>query len=292
MTVSLYLMGKKGYSVLSGIISIGQSHLIDKVIIAKDKSVEDDYYDSLKEVCLKSKINCYDKNESFAITSQYCIAVSWRWLISVDATFQLIILHDSLLPKYRGFAPLVNMLINKEPRIGVTAIFADKEFDKGNIIIQKSISISYPIKIGTVIELISPLYVQIVCEILRKIEFGIVLDSTPQDERFATYSLWRDEEDYRIDWNLSSSDIMQFVYSVGFPYKGASTICDGNLFRIYNCELYDDVKIENRTPGKVLFCVDNYPVVVCGIGLLKITQLCDCFGNMYLPIKKFRLKFK
>lgn len=292
MSVSLFLMGKKGVSVLKKIISIGKSHLIERVIIARDKNVENDCYNNLREICLASDIECNDKNDLFVITSQYCIAVSWRWMISLSSGVQLIILHDSLLPKYRGFAPLVNMLINKEPYIGVSAIFADSEFDKGNLITQESVPVSYPIKIDAAIDMISPLYANIVCDILEKVESGIELPSIPQNEKLASYSLWRDEEDYRIDWNMDSSDIMQFVYSVGFPYKGASTMCAGNLLRIYDCELYNDVNIENRISGKVLFCIDNCPVVVCGTGLLKITQLYDCCGNSCLPLKKFRLKFK
>lgn len=292
MRISLFLMGEKGFCVLTELISLRKSHLIERVIIAKDKNVEKDFYDDIRKICQEAAICFNDKNDAPVITSPYCIAISWRWIITLNSVSQLIVLHDSLLPRYRGFAPLVNMLINREPQIGVTAILADKEFDRGSIIMQESLPVSYPIKIGAAISLISPLYSYIVSEIFRKLENGIKLNVIPQNEDSASYSLWRDEEDYRIDWNSSSSDIMQFVYSVGFPYKGASTTCKGELFRIYDCELYDDVNIEIRTPGKVLFSEDIYPIVVCGAGLLKITKLYDCLGNSCLPLKKFRLKFE
>ena len=86
----------------------------------------------------------------------YQLAIGWRWLIS--GTENLIVLHDSLLPKYRGFAPLVNSLINGEQEIGVTAIWAGPEFDAGEIIFQEKAGICYPIKIQEAIEIVSGLY--------------------------------------------------------------------------------------------------------------------------------------
>ena len=72
------------------------------------------------------------------------MAVSWRWMIKHPKN-KLIVFHDSILPKYRGFAPLVNMLINGEKEIGVSAIFGADEYDSE--IISEKTTISYPIKI-------------------------------------------------------------------------------------------------------------------------------------------------
>ena len=66
-------------------------------------------------------------------------AIGWKWII--DNTSQLIVLHDSLLPKYRGFSPLVNSLINGDTLTGVTALFASSEYDKGEIIEQAQIGL-------------------------------------------------------------------------------------------------------------------------------------------------------
>ncbi len=293
-TISLFLMGKKGLDVLLALISSSSVNIIDKIILSKDRNVEKDYYNELKDLCIKHKISYYDRNDPFLITSKFCIAISWRWLINLYGRSQLIVLHDSILPRYRGYAPLVNMLINREPEVGVTAILANKEFDKGDIIMQRKISIKYPIKIGEAIDLITPLYIDIVSEILKKIHTKKCdeLKLQFQNENDASYSLWRDEEDYRINWNDTAYNIMQFIYSLGFPYKGASTDCEGQILRIFDCEIYDDVTIENRTPGKILFIINQCPVVVCSEGLLKITQIYDEFGHNYLPMKKFRLKFK
>jgi methionyl-tRNA formyltransferase len=71
------------------------------------------------------------------------MAVSWRWLIDHPAE-QLIVFHDSLLPRYRGFEPLVTSLVNGETRIGVAALFGASEFDTGDVIVQSATASRIP----------------------------------------------------------------------------------------------------------------------------------------------------
>jgi methionyl-tRNA formyltransferase len=123
MKIALYLMTQKGYDVLKALIEKNLQNFISEVIVGRDNNVTEDYADQIISLCEQIRIPHFERNESHQITSEYSIAISWRWLIC-GSTSKLIVLHDSLLPKYRGFAPLVNMLINKEPKIGVSAIFA------------------------------------------------------------------------------------------------------------------------------------------------------------------------
>ncbi len=290
--VTLCVMSRKGYAVLKNLIERGYVDLIDKVIIAHDKNMVNDYYSEMNMVCQDAGIPVYDRLKKEAITSPYCITVAWRWIIPLQLKTKLIVFHDSILPKYRGFAPLVNMLINKEPYIGVSALYASNEYDKGEIIAQRKIKVEYPIKISNAIDLISPLFTDIVIEIFNKLRDNQPIPSIVQDESSASYSLWRDEEDYHINWNASSEDIQQFVYSVGYPFKGAYTLLDGKEYRVLDCVPVRDVLIENRIPGKMLFIEDGYPIVVCGKGMLKITSITDNEGHTCLPLKKFRNRFK
>ncbi len=288
--VSLFLMSRKGYVVLCDLIKNGFAPLIDKVVIAHDKNMINDYYDDMYAICQKSNIQVYDKNDDVTISSEYCISIAWRWIIPKNKSFRLIVIHDSLLPKYRGFSPLVNMLINKEPYIGVTSLFACDEYDKGDIISQRKTAITYPIKITEAINIITSLFSEIVCDIFDKVNNGEELRSTPQKEEESSYSLWRDENDYRIDWNQTSEFIQQFIYSVGYPFKGASAILDNHLIRILDCTIEDDVRIENRQAGKVIFTKNGQPVIVCGKGLIKITKALFEDGSDALPFKKFRTR--
>lgn len=184
------------------------------------------------------------------------------------------------------------MLINKEPYIGVSSLFASNEYDKGNIIAQRKVAVKYPIKISDAIDLELPLFSEILMEIFEKIKNNQPIQATPQNELEASYSLWRDEEDYHINWDSTSEDIQQFVYSVGYPFKGAYTLLDGEVLRIMDCEPFNDVYVENRTSGKMIFLDNGCPVVVCGKGLLKLTDIRNDEGKSLLPLKKFRNRFK
>ena len=288
--VTLYLMGEKGLSVLKGVLCC--KSIISQVIGAQDKNVQNDYYHDIKTLCNESGLSFYDRKDNFVANTAYSLAIGWRWIIPTSDDSKLIVLHDSLLPKYRGFAPLVNMLINHEPIIGVTALHANGEYDRGDIIAQKSIEINYPIRIHDAINQISKLYVDLVLSVLNQIQLGIELNATKQDESVASYSLWRDEDDYAIDWSRDAEYIQQFIYSVGFPYKGASSFIEDLKYRVLDCEIRSDVKVENRCPGKVIFMEDGCPIVVCGKGLLKITQLEAEEGVSVLPLDKFRIRFK
>lgn len=294
-TVSLFLMTQKGLSVLEKLIEHNLDGFIDKVIVGKDKSVTNDYSNEIIRILEENKILWYERNSDYIINSEYSIAISWRWMIDLsESESRLIVLHDSLLPKYRGFAPLVNMLINGEERIGVTALFASESFDQGEILLQESIAVNYPVKIHDAIGSVSKLYSSIVVELLNKLNKEKTLKGVEQDEGEATFSVWRDEEDYRIDWNDSSTDILRSVNSLGEPYLGASAMLDGRLIRVYETVNYKPTVIEkSKSQGKVLFIEDGKPVVVCGSGLLKICEaVYDDTKESILPLKKYRTRFK
>lgn len=287
--ISLFLMGDKGLAVLEAIVKNGMTESIDCVVSVKDANTLDKSNEKIMGICRLYNIQYYSRKDKFNITTEYIIAIAWRWLIKAKNS-KIIVLHDSLLPKYRGFSPLVNMLIHREPYIGVTAFFASDEYDRGNIIDQKSTRIEYPIRIAEAIRLISPIYVSVSIGIIEKITKFQLLNSFPQNEAEATYSLWRDEEDYRIDWNNSAEEIQQFVYSTGYPYKGACSIVNGDIIRIIDCTPLPDVKIINRNVGKVLCYQDGYPVVVCRKGLLKIIEMKND-NNERILLSKTRVRF-
>ena len=173
-----------------------------------------------------------------------------------------------------------------------TALFASDDYDCGDIIAQKSIKICYPIKIKDAIRAITEVYQGLATDIFADIVSGRDLERTKQDDSSATYSLWRDEEDYWIDWQESADRIKRFIDAVGEPYKGAKTAISGESMRVIDAEVVDDVIIANRTPGKIIFVRDGKPVVVCGTGLLRIDRLVkEASNESALPLSGFRLRF-
>lgn len=291
MKFGFFLMTQKGFDVLNSLIKCQQTQFIDFICIGKDTNLEEDYSDKIKDLCEIHSITYFFKGSlsEKALNSDFYIAISWRWLLDIP---NLIIIHDSILPKYRGFAPLVNMLINGENEIGVTALFASNEYDKGEIIAQEKIAIQYPITISEAIDIVGNLYVNLVNQIINQ---GMSNSFQPkqQNENEATYSLWLDQEDYFIDWNSTAEKIKRKIDACGFPYDGAKTIVDSEIIIIEKAEIEEDVQIENRTVGKVIFVKDNCPVIVCGKGLLRLTAAKNIkTKENILPLSKFRLKFK
>lgn len=286
----LFAMNYKGFYALQSLIEKGMAESIEAVVSGKDESVEDDYFNRICELCTRHNIDFFERTAFPDDQVPVAFAIGWRWLIrNVD---QLIVFHDSLLPRYRGFNPLVSALINGDNEVGATALLASEEYDRGAIIAQKIMKVEYPIKIQPAIERISILYGELLVELLEKVQNGVELTSTLQDETRASYSLWRDEEDYRIDWSQSAEKIRRTVDATGFPYKGSSAILGGELVRILEVEERPDVKVENRAIGKVIFMEEEKPVVVCGEGLLKIKEAVDSHKNSVLPLKGFRKRFQ
>lgn len=283
-------MLEKGYRALASILNNLGPDVIDTVVLSKDKSIKDDYWNEIKQLCDSAGVITIDRQEVVTIKTQYSIAIAWRWLIPANHT-KIITLHDSLLPKYRGFAPLVNQLIHHEPALGVTAILSSDEYDRGEVISQQSIDITYPLKIQEAITKVSPLYSKLTVDIIAMIRTGSSLVTFAQDEKQATYSLWRDDEDYRIDWQQNASYLRRFIDAVGHPYKGASAYIGERQIRIHNAQEEDDVTIVNRDCGKVIFVRSERPVVVCGEGLLRILDATWEDGSAVFPNNKFRLRF-
>ena len=286
----LYLMTSKGLATLQSFIANISANYISYIVVAQDRNVTNDYYDEIVVLANSLGIPVYERSQTLPYAS-HLIAVSWRWLIEANSDQKLIVFHDSLLPRYRGFSPLPSALINGDGLIGVTALMASEEYDRGPVIAQKAVEISYPISISKAIELLEPCYQKLAIEVANSILRGDMV-STAQNEADATYSIWRDEQDYFIDWNLDAERIKRFIDALGFPYKGAATTLEGETFRIRECETLPDVHIENRSAGKVIFMHGYCPIVVCGTGLLKIQVMNkEGFTDNALPIKKFRSRF-
>ena len=288
--VGLFLMTQKGWEVLQGIWP-QYGKLIRYIVAEPDTNVEKDFYHEIHKFAMVQRVPFFSRKDHISIPVKHKIAIGWRWLI--EESENLVIFHDSLLPRYRGFNPLVSALINGEKRIGVTALKATKEYDCGEIFFQIGKKIPTPIKIQKAIEIVSEIYLTLSLRLLKKISRGERISSKPQKESLATYSLWRDERDYRICWAESSEYIRRFVAATGFPYKGASSLLNGSLVRILDAEIETDEKIENRVPGKVIFLRNNLPVVVCGKGLLIIKALYSGQGKEnLLPLTTFRSRFE
>jgi methionyl-tRNA formyltransferase len=288
--ITLFAMMQRGFDTLRALVSEFPS-AIGAVVSARDSHVTNDFFDDIAALCGDHHIPFRERTHHFQTTTKYAIAISWRWLIDPRPA-QLMVLHDSLLPRYRGFGPLVSALINGDRELGVTAVWASDRYDAGDIIEQASSAISYPIRIQQAIGLTSGLYQRVAVNVVRCLLEGRSLPRIAQDETQATYSLWRDDQDYQIDWMRPADEIRRFIDAVGAPYLGAATRLKHVRARILEADVADDARIENRTPGKVFAFEGGKPIVVCGTGMLKVIDLVDDESRVsLLPLSSLRIRF-
>ena len=288
---SFYILGQKGYRCLSDfIIEFGPSR-VAYVVSCRDTNNKEDYFEESQALCLSNNILFKERTEENPKLTSVSFAIGWRWLIHGEDS--LIVFHDSLLPKYRGFAPMVNALINGESEIGVSVIYASNEYDAGPIIKQKSMEISYPKKISSAIAEISPLYSMILLEICKDIYAGRALECVEQNHESASYSPWRDYDDYYIDWSHSASHICRFIDAVGHPYAGARTMMGEAEVTILEALPRKDLEIESRGShiGKVLFLDGGKPTIICGSGLIQLVDVLDMEGSSLINKIPFRTRF-
>ena len=206
------------------------------------------------------------------------IAIGWRYLIDPNdlrsLEFPLIVFHDSLLPKYRGFAPTATAILCGDETIGMSIIFASEGIDSGDVILQRSTRIGDDTYIAEALDLQTKLYASATKELIELIASGNIR-ATPQDERLAVYSVWRNPEDAKIAWTESAVAIHRKIRASGYPYPGAFTTLDGAKIFIEKAELVPDLSFAIREPGKFWKLEAGMPIVVCGKGLLKILSALD-----------------
>lgn len=300
--ILLFIATEKGYSTLYNAVNKGFLGSIGCVITFKEDNVELSYHEKIKQICEKNNIQFYMWNEikdnlldcikEHKITG--AIAIAWRFLLPLKINDmledKLIVFHDSLLPKYRGFAPTPTAIICGESIIGITALFATEKVDQGEIILQKKINIEETEYIKDIIEKQSKLCEEAFIEILDKMNTGKIM-SIPQNELEATYSIWRSPEDCEINWNLTSKEIYNFIRAVASPYPGAFTYLEGRKIIITRALVVEDLNFVQRHCGKIWSINNNEPNIVCGSGMLKIVSAKYENGEKVV-FKKVRVRLK
>ncbi|MFC3033114.1 formyltransferase family protein [Pseudoalteromonas fenneropenaei] len=292
--VCVNLLGKKGYDCLKSLVNSNLHDCLSiLVVIGQDDNVTNDYSAEVEGLCNNFDIDFVyrDKTLDYSLFD-YVFAVGWRWLIRGVLEQKLIVFHDSILPKYRGFAPLVNAAMNKEPQLGVTALYGHTEYDKGDIIGQRIINVTYPNRISHFIDVISNCYAVLFIDIVEQILDEKPICSIVQNEAEASYSIWLDDEDYYINWADSAEDIAHKINLLGAPYKHACTFLKEDRINLISAEVYKDLTVEARHIGKVMLIDDGCPVIICGDGLIKLTDFTDSKGNSLIPYTSIRARFK
>ncbi len=141
-------------------------------------------------------------------------------------------LHGSLLPKYRGAAPINHAIMNGETETGVTTFFLQHEIDTGDIILQRKMDIRPNETVGAVHDRMMVMGAAVVLETVTDIQNGTV-KARPQPSDAATHAPKIFQETCKIDFNRTAGEVHNFIRGLS-PYPGAWTVLkDGKIFKVF-----------------------------------------------------------
>lgn len=222
------------------------------------------------------------------------IVIAFRMLPEViwsQPRFGTFNLHASLLPQYRGAAPINWAIINGETRTGVTTFFLNSEIDKGDIIDRQEIAISPDDTAGTLHDKLMSAGSELVVETVEKIATGNFVSlsqiDASEDLRPAPKIF---KEDCRIDWRRTPEELYNFVRGLS-PYPAAMAImrkrCDSEdvAVKIYTVRT-EAAAATDSAHGEILSDGKTFIKVACGGGLVSILEL-QAAGKKRLRVEEF-----
>jgi len=220
-----------------------------------------------------TSLKSVDVQQELANYAADVIVVAAYGLILPTALLQLprygcINIHASLLPRWRGAAPIQRAILAGDDKTGITIMQMDAGLDTGDMLLKKSCSITAHDTTQTLHNKLAKLGGESVVEALHLLEQG-QLKFLPQNETEATYAAKLSKPEALIDWSESAAQIMRAVRAYN-PFPIAYTILNGVSVKIWQASVRDGVEGE---AGTVLAIEKNGILVACGHGALCLEVL-------------------
>ncbi len=289
-------MGTPEFAVPSLRILLDHSYEIPAVVTAPDRPRgrgQQVSYTPVKEFALQHQIPILQpenlKDSKFVtevqqLNPELIVVVAFRILprevytIPKLGSFNL---HASLLPKYRGAAPINWAIINGEEGSGVTSFFLQDKVDTGSILLQACVSIGPDETAGELHDKLSEVGAEIVVQTVRLIELGKVQPHR-QDDSFASFAPKIFKEDCRIDWTKSSQQVHNFIRGLS-PYPTAWTTHKGKTIKVYQTKMVEAKSVKG---GVVLQRTNDTLFVGTGNGAVSVLEI-QQEGKRRLDIEEF-----
>jgi methionyl-tRNA formyltransferase len=245
---------------------------------------------AVKKYALANKLKVLQpeklKNQDFlaelkALKADLQVVVAFRmlpevvWAMPRLGTFNL---HGSLLPQYRGAAPLNWAIINGETKTGVTTFLLDREIDTGKILFKKEIEIREKDTVGSIHDSLMEIGAELVLETVDALASGNYTP-VPQEELLGESEIKHApkiyKEDCKINWSEDVEKVRNLIRGLS-PYPAAwSTLVHNNTGEQISAKVFFAMHAEGKqeTPGTIESDGKNYLKVACGNGWLQITDL-------------------
>ena len=204
--------------------------------------------------------------------------------------------HASLLPKYRGAAPIQWAVIDGEKETGITIMYMEKGLDTGDMIKKASVAIDPKETGASLHDKLAALGGPLLLEALTELEEGRA-DPQPQKEEDSTYARMLSKDLGKIDWSRDAASIERLVRGLN-SWPSAYTSLGGKTLKLWDtdvagpqeaglpAESEDSMRSAGMTPGTVAAVTKNAIYVVTGKGLLRINEL-QLQGKKRMPVSAF-----
>ncbi|MCX6151679.1 MAG: methionyl-tRNA formyltransferase [Ignavibacteriales bacterium] len=293
--MKIIFMGTPDFAFPSLQAIIERKHTVEVVVTAPDKERgrgQKLTYTPVKEFALQKNITVLQpenlRDENFInqlkeINAEVFVIVAFRILpkevftLPKKGTFNL---HGSLLPKYRGAAPIQWAIINGETETGLTTFFLQEKVDTGNIILQEKVEIINDDNFGSLHDKMSLLGASVVLKTLELIEQNKV-EMKMQDNLFATPAPKITKQICQVDWNEPAEKIHNLVRGLS-PYPGAFFFNNGKQIKIYKTSINKEIKL---IAGEILQ-TKTEAVIGCGSNSLNIIEI-QPEGRKRMMIEEF-----
>lgn len=189
------------------------------------------------------------------------------------APYGCINVHASLLPKYRGAAPIQWAVIDGEPETGVTIMRMDEGLDTGDMISKVTVSVSADETGGSLFDKLSEAGAKLLVETLPSLEEGTAVFEKQPEESPTAYAGMIKKSMGDLDWNRPAEELERLIRGLN-PWPSAYTKLDGKTLKIWKAQVLEEKEEEEKQmPGTILSTDQQEFKVKTGKGILKITEL-------------------
>lgn len=283
--MKIIFMGTPDFAVgaLESIVEAG--HQVVLVVTQEDKPKgrgKEIQYTPVKEAALKHGIEVYQPHrvkteEAVAKLREYgadvFVVAAYGQILSKEILdmpkYGCVNIHASLLPKYRGAAPIQWSIIDGEKVTGVTTQMMAEGIDTGDILDILKVEIASDETAGSLFDKLTDAGAHIILETLKKLEDGTAT-RTPQDDSQSSYAKMLDKKLGDIDFTKSAEEIERLVRGLN-PWPSAYTRYNGKTLKVWKAEVID--KEYAGECGQIVDKTKKAIVVKTGVGALAITEL-------------------
>ncbi len=192
-------------------------------------------------------------------------------------------IHASLLPKYRGSAPIQWAIINNEEKTGLTTMFMDEGLDTGPILMQQEVDILEGETAGQLHDRLSSFAPGLLIKTLQGLAKGTI-EKKKQDDSLATFSKKLTKEQGLIDWSWPAERLCGLIRGLD-PWPGAFSYHNGKMLKLFGCFLVDD-RQKVSVPGQIKGLTERGLEVETGKGSLIVKEI-QSPGKKRMLVKEF-----